>query len=407
MSAALILLVAPVAILRFLGLSFRSWQWLCSVVCLAQFAYCSIGRSHGRNRHRRRSQRPDGGGDAGSAAAGRCWSWKRRTGPAARASPRPLTLPGYLHDVGAAFFPFADYSPAFRSLDLTGAGLHWVNAHRESCHPAPDGIQRHHFAAISEQTVALFRRRWPGVAAAGAVAAGDGRSTGRGAAGAAARLRPGLASGAVNLLATGACGSGHDGELRASVISGRRRPGASCRAWPCTSIWDPTTSPAPALAWCWRCWRRGQRLSRPGRRRRVDHRRPAPPAAKRPAARFGSNARVEQILVRDGRVVGVRTQSGEEIRGRTGRARRRRTAGAVLQLLDGRPAAVVAAPADAAFPLRLGHVQDGLGAVRPGAVDGGGGPRIGRRPRRRQPRRPASASRARSAPASYRTIPIS
>src|SRR5947209_6239992 len=50
-----------------------------------------------------------------------------------------LTLPGYLHDVGAAFFPFADDSPAFRFLDLTGAGLQWRNALRESCHPAPDG----------------------------------------------------------------------------------------------------------------------------------------------------------------------------------------------------------------------------------------------------------------------------
>jgi phytoene dehydrogenase-like protein len=49
------------------------------------------------------------------------------------------TLPGYLHDVGAAFFPFADDSPAFRSFDLTGAGLEWRNARRESCHPAPDG----------------------------------------------------------------------------------------------------------------------------------------------------------------------------------------------------------------------------------------------------------------------------
>src|SRR5438034_10586005 len=48
------------------------------------------------------------------------------------------TLPGYLHDVGAAFFPFAEYSPAFRSLDLGGAGLEWRNAPRESCHPAPD-----------------------------------------------------------------------------------------------------------------------------------------------------------------------------------------------------------------------------------------------------------------------------
>jgi phytoene dehydrogenase-like protein len=47
-----------------------------------------------------------------------------------------LTLPGYLHDVGAAFFPFAHESPAFRSLEL---GLDWRNARWESSHPAPDG----------------------------------------------------------------------------------------------------------------------------------------------------------------------------------------------------------------------------------------------------------------------------
>jgi phytoene dehydrogenase-like protein len=50
-----------------------------------------------------------------------------------------LTLPGFVHDVGAAFFPFADDSPAFRDLDLTEAGLQYCNARRESCHPAPDG----------------------------------------------------------------------------------------------------------------------------------------------------------------------------------------------------------------------------------------------------------------------------
>jgi phytoene dehydrogenase-like protein len=50
-----------------------------------------------------------------------------------------LTLPGYLHDVGAAFFPFADDSPAFRSLDLAGAGLRFANARFESSHPALDG----------------------------------------------------------------------------------------------------------------------------------------------------------------------------------------------------------------------------------------------------------------------------
>src|SRR5262249_15254773 len=49
-----------------------------------------------------------------------------------------MTRPGFLHDVGAAFFPFADHSSAFHALDLTGAGLQWRNARRESAHPAPD-----------------------------------------------------------------------------------------------------------------------------------------------------------------------------------------------------------------------------------------------------------------------------
>jgi phytoene dehydrogenase-like protein len=49
------------------------------------------------------------------------------------------TLPGYLHDVGAAFFPFARKSPALRALDLEGAGLQWANGEYESAHPAPDG----------------------------------------------------------------------------------------------------------------------------------------------------------------------------------------------------------------------------------------------------------------------------
>jgi phytoene dehydrogenase-like protein len=64
--------------------------------------------------------------EAQERPGGACWS-------------EEWTLPGYVHDVGAAFFPFADHSPAFRRLDLTGAGLRWRNAPRESCHPAPDG----------------------------------------------------------------------------------------------------------------------------------------------------------------------------------------------------------------------------------------------------------------------------
>lgn len=50
-----------------------------------------------------------------------------------------LTLPGFVHDVGAAFFPFATASPAWRALDLEGAGLEWCRGDIESAHPALDG----------------------------------------------------------------------------------------------------------------------------------------------------------------------------------------------------------------------------------------------------------------------------
>ncbi|PRQ08818.1 phytoene desaturase family protein [Enhygromyxa salina] len=49
------------------------------------------------------------------------------------------TLPGFTHDVGAAFFPFAQASPAFRDLRLDEHGLRWTFAPIESAHPAPDG----------------------------------------------------------------------------------------------------------------------------------------------------------------------------------------------------------------------------------------------------------------------------
>jgi len=49
------------------------------------------------------------------------------------------TLPGFVHDVGAGFFPFGRLSPAFRALDLENAGVVWNNALIESCHPALDG----------------------------------------------------------------------------------------------------------------------------------------------------------------------------------------------------------------------------------------------------------------------------
>jgi phytoene dehydrogenase-like protein len=49
------------------------------------------------------------------------------------------TLPGFIHDTGAAFFPLARVSPAFRALPLERHGVTWLNAPVESCHPALDG----------------------------------------------------------------------------------------------------------------------------------------------------------------------------------------------------------------------------------------------------------------------------
>jgi phytoene dehydrogenase-like protein len=49
------------------------------------------------------------------------------------------TRPGFVHDVGAGFFPWGTLSPAFRDLPLDQHGLRWRHAPIESCHPALDG----------------------------------------------------------------------------------------------------------------------------------------------------------------------------------------------------------------------------------------------------------------------------
>lgn len=50
-----------------------------------------------------------------------------------------LTLPGFVHDVGAGFFPFLEVSPAFRELALSQQGVTPLHLEYESCHPALDG----------------------------------------------------------------------------------------------------------------------------------------------------------------------------------------------------------------------------------------------------------------------------
>jgi phytoene dehydrogenase-like protein len=61
----------------------------------------------------------------------------------------PLTLPGYVHDVCAAVFPFAVASPLFRVLPLDRFGLTWIEPPAMLAHPFDDGT-----AAVVERSVA-------------------------------------------------------------------------------------------------------------------------------------------------------------------------------------------------------------------------------------------------------------
>jgi phytoene dehydrogenase-like protein len=78
------------------------------------------------------------------------------------------TCPGFIHDVGAGFFPWGARSPAFRSLPLERHGLRWRWAEFESCHPAPDGsyacIARDHDRTAAHFGSAADGVRWRSIA---------------------------------------------------------------------------------------------------------------------------------------------------------------------------------------------------------------------------------------------------
>jgi phytoene dehydrogenase-like protein len=50
-----------------------------------------------------------------------------------------LTHPGYVHDVGSAFYPLGFASPVMRALDLPAHGLRWRDAPVVLAHPTADG----------------------------------------------------------------------------------------------------------------------------------------------------------------------------------------------------------------------------------------------------------------------------
>ena len=51
----------------------------------------------------------------------------------------PLTLPGFVHDVGSAVHPLGAASPFFRSLPLAEHGLRWIEPPAALAHPFDDG----------------------------------------------------------------------------------------------------------------------------------------------------------------------------------------------------------------------------------------------------------------------------
>lgn len=54
-------------------------------------------------------------------------------------SSAPLTLPGFVHDLGSAVHPFGVASPVFRALDLQRYGLRWVQPPTPLAHPLDGG----------------------------------------------------------------------------------------------------------------------------------------------------------------------------------------------------------------------------------------------------------------------------
>lgn len=86
--------------------------------------------------------------------------------PGGAVQSKELTLPGFVHDIGAAFFPFGQTSPALLPMDLEGAGLCWKHADYDSAHPSKDGSCAS-IARNLERSVKAFGpdgKAWKGIA---------------------------------------------------------------------------------------------------------------------------------------------------------------------------------------------------------------------------------------------------
>jgi phytoene dehydrogenase-like protein len=64
---------------------------------------------------------------------------EEQPGPGGAVRSDELTLPGFVHDVCSAFYPFAVASPVMRALELERHGLTWRRAPLVLAHPTPEG----------------------------------------------------------------------------------------------------------------------------------------------------------------------------------------------------------------------------------------------------------------------------
>ena len=150
-----------------------------------------------RDRHRFRSERPRRRRDlarAGLSVLVLEAEDARRRGAHARGD-----AARFHHDLGAAFFPFGQTSPALAPLDLAGAGLVWKHAPIDSAHPAADGTCAVDQPRPRDERCELRRGR-PGVAQDRALAPPHAGSDARRAAVDAARGRADAALRPLNLL---------------------------------------------------------------------------------------------------------------------------------------------------------------------------------------------------------------
>jgi phytoene dehydrogenase-like protein len=242
-----------------------------------------------------------------------------RPGGATASSER--TLPGFVHDDHAAFVPLTVASPAMAELDLEREGLTWVEPPTVMAHPFADG-----------SAIALHRDVGATVAsitAAGSAAAGEGwrtamdqliPHTGALAATILSPLPPRPTPGALRMAAS-LRRDGLDwtrrmlGSIEAlglDVFEGDRRATAWLSGSAQHSGLPPSTAGSGAFGLLLQLLghSHGWPFPRGGMGRLADA---LVARARREGARIRCDATVERVLVRDGRVAGVRLRGGEEL----------------------------------------------------------------------------------------------